>query len=53
VAPAGRGGDVEGEVAVGRPTARSRACLHRSSNAQAVSKTGEAAHSLVLMASAS
>ena len=35
------------------PTARSRGCLHRGSNTQAVSKTGEAAHSHVLMASAS
>jgi len=35
------------------PTARSCGCLHRGSNAQAVSKTGEAARSHVLMASAS
>ena len=35
------------------PTARSRGCLHRASNAQAVSKTGEAARSHVTMASAS
>jgi hypothetical protein len=35
------------------PTARSCGCLHRGSNAQAVSKTGEAARSHVLMSSAS
>ena len=35
------------------PTARSCGCLHRGSNAQAVSKTGEAARSHVPMASAS
>jgi hypothetical protein len=35
------------------PTARSCGCLHRGSNAQAVSKTGDAARSHVLMASAS
>ena len=35
------------------PTVRSRGCLHRASNAQTVSKTGVAARSHVLMASAS
>ena len=35
------------------PSARSCSCLHRGSNAQAVSKTGEAARSHVPMASAS
>ena len=35
------------------PTARSCGCLHRGSNAQAVSKTGEAARSHVPMGSAS
>jgi hypothetical protein len=35
------------------PTARSCGCLHRGSNAQAVSKTGEVARSHVLMASVS
>jgi hypothetical protein len=35
------------------PTARSCGCLHRGSNAQAVSKTGVAARSHMLMASAS
>ena len=35
------------------PTARSCGCLHRGSNAQAVSKTGKAARSRVPMASAS
>ena len=35
------------------PTARSCGCLHRGSNAQAVSKTGEAARSHLLMASVS
>jgi hypothetical protein len=35
------------------PSARSCGCLHRGSNAQAVSKTGEAARSHVPMASAS
>ena len=35
------------------PAARSCGCLHRGSSTQAVSKTGEAAHSHVPMASAS
>ena len=35
------------------PTSRICGCLHQGSNAQAVSKTGEAARSHVLMASAS
>ena len=58
VAPADRGGDVEGAVAVEPDRSQLRlscGCLHRGSNARAVSKTGERrrARSHVPMASAS
>ena len=52
VAPAGRGGDVDGAVAV-EPDRSQLRLPAPGSNAQAISKTGEAARSHVPMASAS